>query len=71
TLKIFSSIHLVAISVANSFLAEDLMERRQGHVDLVQKLNGTIVFVHTKVDHAGLHPQDETVASLCKMKCAS
>ncbi|KAF9381379.1 hypothetical protein CPB97_007793 [Podila verticillata] len=54
------SINLVAITVSNNPFTEGLMDALKAYVELLPEFNGNIVFVHTKIDYAKLHPEDDT-----------
>ncbi|KAG0038658.1 hypothetical protein BGZ82_011311 [Podila clonocystis] len=55
-LKDIKSVNLVAITVANNPFTDGLKDTLRAYVDLLPEFNGNIVFVHTKIDYAMLHP---------------
>lgn len=57
-LETIDHINLVAITVANTPLTEDLRDTFRDLINLLVEFNGNIVFVHTKIDYARLHPQE-------------
>ncbi|KAF9386355.1 hypothetical protein CPB97_003818, partial [Podila verticillata] len=54
------SVNLVAIMVSNNPFTEGLMEALKAYIELLPEFNGNIIFVHTKIDYAKLHPEDDT-----------
>ncbi|KAG0025668.1 hypothetical protein BGZ82_009896 [Podila clonocystis] len=58
-LENIKSIHLVVITVANNPFTEGLRGALQSYVNLLPELNGNIVFLHTRIDYAKMHPDDE------------
>ncbi|KAF9310417.1 hypothetical protein BG003_008569 [Podila horticola] len=58
-LEVVSSIHLVVFTVANSPFTEGLMDAFRTHLNLLSEFSRNIAYVHTKVDYAKLHPQEE------------
>ncbi|KAF9381383.1 hypothetical protein CPB97_007797 [Podila verticillata] len=68
-LKSFSSINLVVITVANNPFTEGLRDSLKAYVNLLSEFNGIVVFVHTKIDYAKLHPDDtKHIQSLTERK---
>ncbi|KAI9242923.1 MAG: hypothetical protein BYD32DRAFT_402189 [Podila humilis] len=55
-------INLIVITVANNPFTEGLRDALQAYVDLLPEFNSNIVFVHTKIDYAKLHPNDTLFA---------
>ncbi|KAF9330206.1 hypothetical protein BG006_006824 [Podila minutissima] len=49
------SIHLIVITIANNPFTEDLTNALKAYIDLLPEFNAHIVFVHTRIDYAGLH----------------
>lgn len=62
-LEAIDHINLVAITVANTPLTEDLKDTFEDLINLLAEFNGNIVFVHTKIDYARLHPQEHQFSS--------
>ncbi|KAG0025667.1 hypothetical protein BGZ82_009895 [Podila clonocystis] len=58
-LENIKSIHLVVITVANNPFTEGLRDALQAYVNLLPELNGNIVFLHTRIDYAKMHPDDK------------
>ncbi|KAG0022122.1 hypothetical protein BGZ81_008658 [Podila clonocystis] len=58
-LEFVENIHLVVITVANNPFTEGLRDALQAYVNLLPELNGNIVFLHTRIDYAKMHPGDE------------
>ncbi|KAF8927330.1 hypothetical protein BGZ52_004600, partial [Haplosporangium bisporale] len=52
------SINPVIITVAITPFTEDLENALKAYVNLLQELNGNVVFVHTKIDYSKLHPEE-------------
>ncbi|KAF9295357.1 hypothetical protein BGZ74_010849 [Mortierella antarctica] len=50
------SIDLIVITVANNPFTEGLTNALKAYIDLLPEFNAHIVFVHTKIDYADLHP---------------
>lgn len=67
-LEDIKSINLVVITIANNLFTDGLMDALKAHVDLLPDLNGIIVFVHTKIDYARLHPNEAHFASALTAK---
>ncbi|KAG0022123.1 hypothetical protein BGZ81_008659 [Podila clonocystis] len=58
-LENIKSIHLVVITVANNPFTEGLRDALEAYVNLLPELNGNIVFLHTRIDYAKMHPDDK------------
>jgi len=54
------AINPIAITVSNNPFAEGLMDALKAYIDLLPEFNGNIVFAHTKIDYAKLHPADDS-----------
>ncbi|KAF9389855.1 hypothetical protein CPB97_010493 [Podila verticillata] len=59
-LSCIDSINLVAITVSDNPFTDGLMGALKAYVGLWPEFNGNIVFVHTKIDYAKLHPEDDS-----------
>ncbi|KAF9330202.1 hypothetical protein BG006_006820 [Podila minutissima] len=57
-LETIKSIHLVVITVSNNPFTEGLKDALKAYVNLLPELNGNIVFLHTRIDYARMHPED-------------
>ncbi|KAG0010043.1 hypothetical protein BGZ81_003022 [Podila clonocystis] len=52
------SIHLVVITVSNNPFTEGLQNALSAYINFFPEFNGSIVFVHTKIDYGKLHEQE-------------
>ncbi|KAF9310892.1 hypothetical protein BG003_008017 [Podila horticola] len=57
------AINLVVITISNNPFTEGLRDALQAYVDLLPEFNGNVVFVHTRIDYARLHPDDKLFSS--------
>ncbi|KAG0038660.1 hypothetical protein BGZ82_011313 [Podila clonocystis] len=57
-LEDIKSIHLVVITISNNPFTEGLQNIIKAQVDLFPDFNGNIVFLHTRIDYAKLHPEE-------------
>ncbi|KAG0022121.1 hypothetical protein BGZ81_008657 [Podila clonocystis] len=68
-LEAIKSVHLVVITVANNPFTEGLQNAIKAYIDLLPDFNGSLVFVHTKVDYAKMHPnQRQFIESYAEKK---
>ncbi|KAG0024982.1 hypothetical protein BGZ82_010281 [Podila clonocystis] len=56
-------VNLVVITIANNPFTEDLKRALEGYLNLLPELKTNVVFVHTKIDCAKLHSQEEDFVS--------
>ncbi|KAF9389854.1 hypothetical protein CPB97_010492 [Podila verticillata] len=63
-----SDINMVIITVSNNPFTQDLKDALKSYFELLKEFKGILVFVHTKIDYAKLHQDDEQFAQLLAEK---
>ncbi|KAG0025666.1 hypothetical protein BGZ82_009894 [Podila clonocystis] len=58
-LETVPTLHLFVITITNNPFTEGLNNSLKAYFNLLQELNGHVVFVHTKIDYARLHPENQ------------
>lgn len=62
------SIHLVVVTVSNNPFTEGLQNALKAYINFFPEFNGSIVFVHTKIDYGKLHHEERQFVSAFKEK---
>lgn len=63
-----SDINMVIVTVSNNPFTQDLKDALKSYFELLKEFKGILVFVHTKIDYAKLHRDDEQFAQLLTEK---
>ncbi|KAG0087362.1 hypothetical protein BGZ93_011003 [Podila epicladia] len=63
-----SALNLVVVTVSNNPFTQDLKDALKNYFKLLKDFKGHLVFVHTKVDYAKLHREDDQFKQLLEEK---
>ncbi|KAG0028402.1 hypothetical protein BGZ81_004775 [Podila clonocystis] len=63
-----SELDLVVVTVSNNPFTQDLKDDLKSYFELLKDFKGHLVFVHTKIDYAKLHKEDEQFKQLLEEK---
>ncbi|KAF9309564.1 hypothetical protein BG003_009610 [Podila horticola] len=63
-----SELNLVVVTVSNNPFTQDLKDALESYFKLLKDFKGHLVFVHTKIDYAKLHREDDQFRQLLEEK---